>query len=336
MKTHIILVDSFAEYLRTIKRTKSVSTYKNTAMVLNKLKLIEQKLEKPFLIPIQKGSAIAELKRHEAFWKKFEKHLKTDFLKHNYLDSYIKFIFKIINAFLSWIIHVKYYKIIGFHALFKVKLIYNPIITLDESKWFELLHCEQNLIMTPAQVKTKDLFLFGCITGLRYSDLSNLNKSNLEIHNENTVYLIKISQKTQTTTSLKLPPIALEIIKKYRRSKNKLLPYPSLNHFNLLLKELGETLGWTYEVGKTRYKNEKSVEVKTKLGKRYRFCDLLSSHIMRKTAITTLLLNGMPEHLVRQISGHSPNSSEFYRYVNYYQSYIDDHTDLIFEKILKQ
>jgi len=135
---------------------------------------------------------------------------------------------------------------------------------------------------------------------------------------------------------LKLPPIALDIIKKYKCSKNKLLPYPSLNHFNLRLKELGETLGWTYEVGKTRYKNEKSVEVKTKTGKRYRFCDLLSSHIMRKTAITTLLLNGMPEHLVRQISGHSPNSSEFYRYVNYYQSYIDDHTDLIFEKILNK
>jgi hypothetical protein len=47
------------------------------------------------------------------------------------------------------------------------------------------------------------------------------------------------------------------------------------------------------------------------------------SHIMRRTAITTMLMLGMPEYLVRKISGHSANSKAFYRYVNFGQSYIE-------------
>jgi integrase len=46
-----------------------------------------------------------------------------------------------------------------------------------------------------------------------------------------------------------------------------------------------------------------------------RFCDLMSSHMMRRTAITTMLILGMPEHMVRNVSGHTDNSGSFYRYV---------------------
>lgn len=336
MKTHLIFIDLFTEYLRTVKRTKSNSTFKNTTRVLDKLKQIESTLEKPLFIPIQKGNSINELKKHEAFWRKFEKRLKEYFAKQNYLDSYIKLNYKIIHAFLNWLTKVKYYKIVGFQTLFDIKLKYNPIITLDETKWTQLLEAEKHSMLNNKFMIIKDLFIFGCITGLRYSDLYNLKKTNLEIQNNNTIYLTVVSKKTQTTTKLKLPTLAIEILKKYKSQKSKLLPYPTLNDFNLKLKLLGEALGWVYEVGKLRNKNQKSVDIKTKTGTRYRFCDLLSSHIMRKTAITTMLFNGMPEHLVRKISGHSPISSEFYRYVNYYQSYLDDHTDSIFNKILKK
>ncbi|WP_154657774.1 hypothetical protein [Flavobacterium subsaxonicum] len=43
--------------------------------------------------------------------------------------------------------------------------------------------------------------------------------------------------------------------------------------------------------------------------------------MMRRTAITTLLILGMPEHLVRKISGHSTVSGFFNRYVHYAQAY---------------
>lgn len=43
---------------------------------------------------------------------------------------------------------------------------------------------------------------------------------------------------------------------------------------------------------------------------------------MRRTAITTLLMLGVPEMMVRRISGHAGGSREFYRYVCIVQDYL--------------
>jgi len=55
---------------------------------------------------------------------------------------------------------------------------------------------------------------------------------------------------------------------------------------------------------------------------------------MRRTAITTLLILGMPEPLVRKISGHAANRKEFYKYVKYSESFLDGETDRVFSKLL--
>ncbi|MBX9783710.1 MAG: hypothetical protein K2X48_10500 [Chitinophagaceae bacterium] len=41
----------------------------------------------------------------------------------------------------------------------------------------------------------------------------------------------------------------------------------------------------------------------------------------------------MPEQVVRKISGHAPGSKEFYRYVNWAQSYQDMETDKMFAQL---
>jgi hypothetical protein len=114
-----------------------------------------------------------------------------------------------------------------------------------------------------------------------------------------------------------------------------LLPYPGKTIFNQRLKLLGEAAGWTQIVGKYRMQNGRRIEVKTNKGKSFRFCDLLSSHVMRKTTITTLLMAGVPEHAVRRISGHAPNSKEFFRYVLYSQQFLDEYTDSVFDGLAK-
>jgi len=55
---------------------------------------------------------------------------------------------------------------------------------------------------------------------------------------------------------------------------------------------------------------------------------------MGRTAITTMVSLGMPENLVRKISGHSPNSREFYRYVSYAQGYMDKEMDKVYQKLV--
>lgn len=173
--------------------------------------------------------------------------------------------------------------------------------------------------------------IFGCAVGLRFSDLKGLTQNHIE-QIGTSLYLVKVSQKTKTMTRVKLPPICVSIIE-YYKTTDSLLPFPSKNQFNNNLKKLGEVANWTEFVGKYRELDGVRREIFKKNGTSYRFCDLLSSHIMRKTAITTLLLSGMPEHLVRKISGHAPNSSEFFRYVQYSQSFVDEHSDKAYAKI---
>jgi hypothetical protein len=46
-----------------------------------------------------------------------------------------------------------------------------------------------------------------------------------------------------------------------------------------------------------------------------------------------MLCLGMPEQLVRRISGHAPQSKEFYRYCLWAQTYQDSEAETMFEKL---
>jgi integrase len=111
--------------------------------------------------------------------------------------------------------------------------------------------------------------------------------------------------------------------------QKRILPYFNNVILNKKIKELMEAAGFTEIVVKTRRKRgvprKNSKNTKTQ----YRFCDLITTHTMRRTAITTMLSLGMKEQMVRKISGHAPNSKEFYRYVNFAQNYLDNELDLV-------
>jgi hypothetical protein len=53
---------------------------------------------------------------------------------------------------------------------------------------------------------------------------------------------------------------------------------------------------------------------------------------MRRTAITTILSLGMSEQVVRKISGHALRK-EFYCYILWAQTYQDQKTEKMFEKL---
>jgi len=168
---------------------------------------------------------------------------------------------------------------------------------------------------------------------LRVSDLMQLKLYNLEIIDEH-YYLKVISKKTQSQTRIRLPEHAIEIINRYRGKQRTLLPQISLFNLNNNIRQLMETAGWTDPCIKSRSKQGKIITIpkNSSPGQAYRFCDLVSSHTMRRTAITTMLRLGMPEHLVRKISGHSAGSKEFFRYVALSQLYIDSETEIMFNK----
>ena len=88
--------------------------------------------------------------------------------------------------------------------------------------WRILYHMFGNQSVTGIK-KAKDIFVFGCITGLRISDLLSLNKTNLE-YNYSDVHLVITSQKTRHYSRIKLPGFAITILKRYQYHKT-LLPH---------------------------------------------------------------------------------------------------------------
>lgn len=178
------------------------------------------------------------------------------------------------------------------------------------------------------------MFVFGCTVALRVSDILKLSRKNIEYLNGKH-YLKVSSQKTNTLTRTLLPDYAIDIINKYPKNRKTIFPEISIAQFNKNIKSLIERTSWTNEQIKTRQKRGQPVIVyKNKKNKEpYRFCDLITTHTMRRTAITTMLCLHMPENLVRKISGHAAGSKEFFRYVELSQKYMDSETEKIHDQI---
>ena len=272
------------------------------------------------------------------YWRKFYKNF-TEYMYSScgYYDNYVGHNIKTLRVFFNYLNKDLLLNVGDFHKSFYVRKENIPIIALLPEELNLLIYDMdfENTLSSKLQ-KVKDVFVFGCTVALRYSDLVNLEWRNIRIVN-NEWYLQVRSQKTTTDTRIKLPEYAITIIKRYRNCRcKKLLPRFSKVNLNKNVKELCYKAGFTQPVSKSRERRGKQFELRKKATSdtdKFIFCDLVTTHTMRRTAITTMLCLGMPEHIVRKISGHAPGSKEFYRYVSLAQGYQDKETETMFEKL---
>ncbi len=313
-----------------IVKHKTLNKYK---ALLRNLILFEEKYGKTILINTAYKYSKQSFEREKKFYNKF--YLKfTEFLyKKGCVDNYVGLLVKQLRSFFIYLNRQKGYSTGDFYKDFYIRNEEIPVLVLSMSQLKYLItSSEIEEVLPNYLINSKDVFVFGCTTGLRFSDLISLKRRNLIIEDGN-YYIVNQSMKTSTSTRIKLPKYAIDILNKHKSRSRNLLPQISLNQFNNNVKTIGELAGWTHEIGKDRSRRGIRHELKNK-GKTYRFCDLMSSHMMRRTAITTLLTHGMPEPLVRKISGHAPGSKEFYKYVQYAESMLDNETDRVFNLVI--
>lgn len=276
-----------------------------------------------------------ELAAEKKYWKKFYQQF-TAWLYDDcgHYDNYVGATFKNIRSFFSYLNKDLSMNVGDFHKVFYVRR--------EEVAIFPLLPEELNFLiynkdfensLKPRMKEVKDFFVFGCTVALRFSDLAALQKSNVRIVN-NQYYLAVRSKKTGIDTLVRLPGYAVDIVQRHMKLKKRLLPKFNVVNLNKFVKVLLREAGFMHEIKVTRNKRGVAIEQKDEEKKRpLLFCDVATTHTMRRTAITTMLSLGVPEQVVRKISGHSASGKEFYRYVSWAQAYQDQETEKMFEKL---
>ena len=178
----------------------------------------------------------------------------------------------------------------------KLKSTQKKIIFLT---WDELNRLREFKISSNKQAleRVRDVFLFQCFTGLRYSDVFNLRRSDIKgDHIEVTTV------KTSDSLIIEMNNHSKAILDKYKDvpfENDKVLPVITNQKMNDYLKELAEMAGIDEPVRQTYYKgNERIDDVTPKYA-------LLGTHAGRRTFICNALALGIPPQVVMKWTGHS-------------------------------
>ncbi|WP_274289577.1 site-specific integrase [Prevotella corporis] len=208
-------------------------------------------------------------------------------------------------SFLKWFLRWAYKKGVHQNNAYdsykpKLKSTQKKIIFLT---WNELNRLREFKIPSNKQAleRVRDIFLFQCFTGLRYSDVFNLRRSDIKgDHIEVTTV------KTSDSLIIELNNHSKAILDKYKDvafEDDKVLPVITNQKMNDYLKELAEMAGIDEPVRQTYYKgNERIDDVTPKYA-------LLGTHAGRRTFICNALALGIPPQVVMKWTGHSDYKS---------------------------
>lgn len=228
--------------------------------------------------------------------REFITSLQNSGLRNTTISKYISFF----RWFLRWAYNVGYYE--GkLHDSFKPKFKgvdgnSKEVIYLE---WEELLELYSfkfppNKTSLPA---VRDVFCFCCFTGLRYSDVAKLKKSDVKKN-----YITVVTQKTVDSLIIELNKYSTAILKKYEKvglPNDMALPVISNVKMNEHLKAMGEAAGLNSPQRIVYFKgNQRYEEVLPKYA-------LLTTHCGRRTFIVNALRLGVPAEVIMKWTGHS-------------------------------
>lgn len=152
--------------------------------------------------------------------------------------------------------------------------------------------------------RVRDLFIVGCYTGLRFSDLSQIKKENF-VKVENVQCLKITTQKTGEVVVIPLKSQVKKILTKYDFELPRLI---SNQKFNNYTKEIAELAEIDEKLELTISKGGKSIK------NTYHKYELVTAHTARRSFATNAYLAGIPSISIMKITGHRTDKS-FMRYI---------------------
>jgi integrase len=150
--------------------------------------------------------------------------------------------------------------------------------------------------------KVRDLFIVGCHTGLRFSDLGQIREENFI---ENNTQIRIRTQKTGELVVIPMHYVVREIHKKYEGKLPKMI---SSQKFNKYLKDLGEKAKINCPVFRSLTKGGLRVN---KPVDKYK---MMVSHTARRSFATNMFLAGAPSISIMKITGHKTEKA-FMKYI---------------------
>ena len=146
-------------------------------------------------------------------------------------------------------------------------------------------------------LKTRDLFCFCAFTGLRYSDMAALKRTDITSD-----FINVITEKTDCTLKIPLNAYSRAILQKYEDERypgNLALPVITNQKMNEYLKDLCEICGFNTPIKYSYYRG------RVRYDEVYPKWQLLGTHGARRTFICVSLELGIPTTVIQKITGHT-------------------------------
>ena len=282
--------EAFKEFLTVIKIKKSYRTWQKMQTTYTHM---ENCYSKKFL-----KLTFADV--DAAFIETFRKYFTDD----DYLNNTVVKYLRSLREFLNWCKDENRNYYIGNTKFEDIRENDINIIFLNAE---EIKHLEKTRMPNERLENVKNVFLFGCYTAMRYSDIYGLKKKNI-LEDDIRFYITK--GKKTTWQEVPLIPQSRAILNKYKNLPgDAALPVISNAKMNEYLKEVMKEA-----------KFEKVMTIREVKGNGsyadvdYRQWELITFHTSRKSFISFAVENGMPELVIKSITGHSKNSRAFGRY----------------------
>jgi integrase len=152
--------------------------------------------------------------------------------------------------------------------------------------------------------ETRDLFIIGCWTGLRQSDLNHLEKALFDVEATDPTITV-VTEKTSEKVKIPMHRYIKELYAKYEGQFPKMR---DKSRFNEHLKELGRLAEINDEVIIKENRGGKVTSIK------YKKYQLIKCHTARRSFATNLYLKGAPTISIMKLTGHTTEAN-FMKYI---------------------